>query len=75
MEVLTKSYSSAAVEHSLYVVDEEGNTGVVGGSLRYRVVRVDVSVRENIEFELCDALESDDYMTYGGFVIQLYRKE
>ena len=70
VEVLTKSYSSAVEEHSLYVVDEEGNTGEVGGSLRYRVFGIDVSVRESIEFELCDALESDDYMTYGSFVIQ-----
>ena len=70
VEVLTKSYSSAAEEHSLYVVDEERNAGEVGGDLRYRVFGIDVSVRENIEFELCNALESDDYMTYGGFVIQ-----
>ena len=70
VEVLTKSYSSAAEEHSLYVVDKEGNAGEVGGNLRYRVFGIDVSERENIEFELCDALESDDYMTYGGFEIQ-----
>ena len=70
VEVLTKSYSSSAEEHSLYVVDEEGSVGEVGGNLRYRVFGIDVSARENIEFELCDALESDDYMTYGGFVVQ-----
>ncbi len=69
MEVLTKSDSLAAEEYSLYVVDEEGNAGEVGGNLRYRVFGIDVSARENIEFELCDALESDDYMIYGGFVI------
>ena len=57
------------------MVDEDVNTGEVGGSLRYRVFAIDVSARENIEFELCDALESDDYMTYGGFVIQLCREE
>lgn len=70
VEVLTKSYASSAEEHSLYVVDEEGNEGEVGGSSRYRIFDVDTSAGENIEFELCDALESDDYMTYGGFIIQ-----
>ena len=70
VEALTKSYSAAAEEHSLYVVDEDGNMGKVGGNLRYRVFAIDVSAREKIEFELCDALESDDYMTYGGFIIQ-----
>ncbi len=70
VEVLTKSYASSAEEHSLYVVDEEGNEGEVGGSSRYRIFDVDTSAGENIEFELCDALESDDYMTYGGFTIQ-----
>lgn len=70
VEVLTKSYASSAEEHNLYVVDEEGNKGEVGGNLRYRVFDIDVSARENIEFELCDALESDDYMSYGGFTIQ-----
>lgn len=69
-EVLTKSYASSAEEHSLYVVDEKGKTGEVGGNPRYRIFDIDVSARENIEFELCDALESDDYMTYGGFTIQ-----
>ncbi len=70
VEVLTKSDSSAAEEHSLYVVDKEENAGEVGGNLRYRVFGIDVSESENIEFELCDALESDDYMTYGGFEIK-----
>lgn len=70
VEVLTKSHASSTAEHSLYVIDEEENTGEVGGSSRYRIFDVDTSVGENIEFELCDALESDDYMTYGGFTIQ-----
>ncbi len=70
VEVLTKAYSSSAEEHSLYVADEEGNMGEVGGNLRYRVFGIDVPAGENIEFELCDALELDDHMTYGGFVIQ-----
>ncbi len=70
MEVLTKAHSSSAEEHSLYVVDEEGNEGEVGGSSRYRIFDVDTSAGEDIEFELCDALESDDYTAYGGFTIQ-----
>lgn len=70
VEVLTKSYSSATQECSLYVVDEVRNTDAVGGDLRYRIFSVDISARENIEFELCDALESEDYKIYGGFVIQ-----
>lgn len=74
VEVLTKSYASSAEEHGLYVVDEEENRSEVGGNPRYRIFDVDVSARENIEFELCDALESDDYMTYGGFVIQMEEK-
>ncbi len=71
VEALTKSNSSSTQEHSLYVVDKEENKGEVGGNLRYRIFGVDVSARENTEFELCDALESDDCMTYGGFTIQL----
>lgn len=42
----------------------------MGGNPRYRIFNVDVSARENIEFELSDALESDDCKTYGGFTIQ-----
>ena len=70
VEVLTKSYSSTTKECSLYVVDDGRNIDAVGGNLRYRIFSVDVSARENIYFELCDAHESDDYMIYGGFVIQ-----
>lgn len=70
VEVSTKTDSSTTKEYSLYVVDKEGNVGEVGGSPRYRIFSVDVSVRENIGFELCDTLESDDYRSYGGFVIQ-----
>lgn len=70
VEALTKSYASSAEEHSLYVVDEEGNSGEVGGNSRYRIFDIDTSAGKSIEFELCDALESDDYMTYGGFIIQ-----
>ncbi len=70
VEVLTKSDSLTAKECSLYVVDEEENTEKVGGNLRYRIFDVDVSAGGNIKFVLCDALESDDYETYGGFVIQ-----
>lgn len=69
VEALTKSYSSTTKECSLYVVDEEENIGNMGGDLRYRIFDVDVTAGENIKFELCDALESDDYETYGGFVI------
>lgn len=71
VEAITKCNASSAEEHSLYVVDEEGNRVEVGGSPRYRIFGIDVSTRENIEFKLCDALESDDYMTYGGFTIKL----
>lgn len=74
VEVLTKSYSPSSEEHGLYVVDEEENRSEVGGNSRYRIFDVDVSARENIEFELCDALESDNYLTYGGFVIQMKEK-
>ena len=70
VEALTKSYAPSAEEHSLYVVDEEGNSGEVGGNSRYRIFDIDISAGKSIEFELCDAHESDDYMTYGGFVIQ-----
>lgn len=70
VEVLTKSYALSAEEHSLYLVDEEENRSEVGGNPRYRIFNVDVSAKENIEFELSDALESDDYKTYGGFTIQ-----
>lgn len=70
VEALTKSYASSAEEHSLYVVDEEGNEGEVGGSSRYRIFDVDTSAGENIGFELCDSLESDNDQTYGGFTIQ-----
>lgn len=70
VEALTRSYSSTTQECSLYVVDEVENTGKVGGNLRYRVFGIDVSAGENVKFELGDALESDAYETYGGFVIQ-----
>lgn len=70
VEVLTKSYAPSAEEHSLYIVDKERDTGEAGGNLRYRIFGIDVSAKENIKFELCDALESDDYKTYGGFTIQ-----
>lgn len=70
VEAVTRSDSLTTKECSLYVVDEEENTGTVGGNLRYRIFDVDVSAEENIKFELCDALEPDNYETYGGFVIQ-----
>lgn len=70
VEALTKSDSLTTKECSLYVVDEEENTGKVGGNLRYRIFDVDISSGKNIKFKLCDALESDDYETYGGFEIQ-----
>ncbi len=70
VEALTRSDSLTAKECSLYAVDEEKNTGEVGGATRYRIFDVDVSAGENIKFELCDALEPDDYEIYGGFTIQ-----
>lgn len=70
VEAATKTDSSTTKEYSLYVVDEEGHVEEVGGSPRYRIFSVDVSVRENIGFELCNSLESNDDRSYGGFEIQ-----